>query len=79
LLPRPAWWIGALILGVAVALMLWPARVITVGERNTGYCRRCKYDLSGTIAAKIERCPECGLLIRTSCRESKPGERAPAN
>lgn len=37
-------------------------RVVVIGDRNPRYCPACRYDLSGTLAAGITTCPECGCL-----------------
>lgn len=50
-------WIGFAIAGGMEILVT--ATVACRGEA-TGHCRACDYDLRGTIAAGLTRCPECG-------------------
>src|ERR1700722_6784190 len=38
-------------------------RVKVLGIRNSQYCPSCRYDLSGTLAAGIGKCPECGRAV----------------
>ena len=45
--------------GVLVAMCLLE-RVTVVGNRSARYCPACRYDLTGTLSAGIEHCPECG-------------------
>ena len=53
LVALPVLFIGSAALGLL-------DRVTVVGNRNTRYCAGCRYDLTGTLAAGIFRCPECG-------------------
>jgi endogenous inhibitor of DNA gyrase (YacG/DUF329 family) len=52
-----------LVLGSAALGLL--DQVTVVGHRNPGYCRSCRYDLTGTLSAGIVRCPECGADVPT--------------
>jgi hypothetical protein len=36
-----------------------------------GYCRKCRYDLRGTLAAGGRQCPECGTPIADMDREPR--------
>ena len=38
-------------------------RVTVIGNRNGRYCPSCRCDLSGTFAAGIGKCPECGRVV----------------
>jgi hypothetical protein len=53
--------VTGLLVGLAVAAAsTWLERVVVIGDRNPRYCPTCRYDLSGTLAAGIATCPECG-------------------
>lgn len=45
-----------------VAMMRFD-RVKVVGQRNPRYCPACRYNLTGSIDAGLDRCPECGQSI----------------
>jgi predicted amidophosphoribosyltransferase len=55
----PIWIALSLYLGVSVAVFSLQ-RITIVGNRNNRFCPGCRYDLTGTLAAGIARCPECG-------------------
>lgn len=66
----PALFIGSVALGLI-------DRVTVVGNRNARYCPACRYDLTGTLAAAIDRCPECGRGIPSGRpAESPPPDQA---
>lgn len=44
-------------------------------DRPQGICRKCKYDLRGTLAANLNRCPECGTKIQNEDSEPETNER----
>jgi CXXC-20-CXXC protein len=58
------------IAGISAILLLDRVRVI--GNRNSRYCPSCRYDLTGTIAAGIMRCPECGRDLPLEGRPVEP-------
>jgi hypothetical protein len=47
-------------------------RVKVVGSRNNRYCPSCRYDLSGTLAAGIMTCPECGRVVSVEHVPTEP-------
>ena len=49
---------------VAAAAIGLLDRVEVRDRRNPDYCRACRYDLTGTLAAGGSRCPECGCEVR---------------
>jgi len=55
LIVLPVWFIAT------SELMGFLDRVTVVGNRNARYCPACRYDLAGTLAAGVSRCPECGF------------------
>jgi len=48
---------------LSIATIGYLERVEVRGRRNLRYCRCCRYDLAGTIAAGIAKCPECGYAV----------------
>lgn len=52
---RPAWWLPAIAFPLAAALF-----IMDRGRVPAGHCRKCGYDLRGTVS---DRCSECGTLI----------------
>ena len=56
-------WISALILVAAAETMFLHDRVTVAGNRNPNYCVYCRYDLTGTLGAAGNKCPECGQEI----------------
>ncbi len=54
------------LIGTAVVGGIWPAIAAILRPRRAKHgldCRVCGYDLSGSISAAINRCPECGTNI----------------
>jgi hypothetical protein len=46
----------------AVAFRRW-GKLLERYKLSSSFCPQCGYDLRGTIAARIPRCPECGTPI----------------
>ncbi len=57
---RVALWMGLVLLAAYVFTPIFLRPITVLRNRNPGFCRGCRYDLTGTVAAGIERCPECG-------------------
>ena len=57
--------IVCLVLNVVGAVGFWRMAADLRKERNSDLCQQCGYDLRGTRAADIEKCPECGIAIRS--------------
>lgn len=69
------WLVGLAFIVAATALLQLIENVIVLGNRNPRYCSSCRYDLSGTIDAGINRCPECGRPIDNATIVATPQER----
>lgn len=69
---HPAWLFGWAFVGTATLVYaLW--RVGRFSQRRLNLCEACGYDLRGTLAADIVRCPECGLSVtQEPTSETKP-------
>ena len=55
------WALPLIVGGWAVAAMV--KRVTVIANQNPQYCPTCRYNLTGTLAAGLNRCPECGRPI----------------
>jgi hypothetical protein len=70
ILPPIRFWIAFPLLLVASSAVALIDRVTVVGNRNDRFCPGCSYDLTGTLAAGITRCPECGYELPQKARST---------
>ena len=56
-------WVAGFIVFIVGLLLFLFDRVRVAERRNPNFCRFCRYDISGTLAAGLNRCPECGQAI----------------
>ncbi len=54
--------LASLAYGIVLAIAADQA-VLNARKNLSGQCPSCDYDLRGTLAAGIERCPECGATV----------------
>lgn len=55
----------SLLLSIAIVpyLIRFSMRLNTLKNATNLICVKCEYDLRGTVAAGVKKCPECGTLI----------------
>ena len=69
---RIAFWISFPFLLAACSAMVFLDRVTVIANRNNHFCPGCRYDLTGTLAAHITRCPECGYALPQNDEAVRP-------